>query len=185
MISAVQGMPSICRSSPKPGAIGIGIEPERSGRVWLNTAPSRQVHVHASSTGGGGAQLREGVYPRRMRQRLRTYICTHMGDLPLWHVSRASASIPDGDCARVLRQSKRDVRKMKACIVLIAIYKGLTTRVQCGVYIGGSALWDFYLSSLTISRIPSVPPSPVVHLEAETWLLNWNQSQKSGCLAYR
>jgi hypothetical protein len=64
MISAVHGLPCICSPSPRPGVIGI--EPVKSGRVWLNFAPSRQVQEHCSSTGGGSEHEREGTCPRKL-----------------------------------------------------------------------------------------------------------------------
>ena len=48
-----------------------------------------------------------------------------------------SASVPDEECARVPRLSKRVVKKMKACIALIAIDNKLTIRVKCGADMEG------------------------------------------------
>jgi hypothetical protein len=46
-------------------------------------------------------------------------------DIPFWHVSNASRGMLDRDCALLMRQNKRLVRKMRGLIVFVSVDYGL------------------------------------------------------------
>jgi len=92
-----QGLPGICSPSARSGKRGI--EPVKSGRVWLNFAPSPQVQVHCSSTGSGSAHVRVGMFPRNTCQWSKRSISTLVGSSPSSHIACEPERKSNGDCA--------------------------------------------------------------------------------------